>query len=497
MVFGLACLYLLVDAPRGAWLCYLAGAVYVGVFSWSLRHVVFAAWFGIAVVGGLYFAVLPAWVRGLRGLRCPTALAFGAAVAGSAWLRAHMPEIGYPHAQPAHALYRWPALLAGPATFGGEALVNFFLASASAALADLRRAARRRHGAAVLVGVALAWSLLAWARVPVTTERAVTIAAAQPGPIPWQSRGALAAWQRDSLLAPTLAVAGPGAAAPVDLVLWPESASFADVAPAEEERGPRLVADPEWLVDWPLPLADGVRLLLGGRVASGPNQGIAAAVLVDARGRLLGYHEKVRLVPGGERQPFLGWLPRSVSDALQGSLQAALGAAPHLVAGQLRPPLPVADGVAAGSLLCYDNAFPEVARAYVEAGANLLVVLSNEMWYRGGWELDQMQAMTVLRALETRAPVVRCTIDGLTLVVDPDGRVPAHLPRGAGMLTARVAVPTTAGPVAPAAPVVAATAVLSSLLALAHGLVAWARLRRPVRESKPPDAAGSSPVVGS
>ncbi|HLU40232.1 MAG TPA: hypothetical protein VK081_12670, partial [Planctomycetota bacterium] len=136
VVVGLALLYRVVTGGRGSALrAYLVGVAYLAAVSWSLRHIVFAAYVAIALLGGVYFAILPRWVRGLGALRVPGPLAFGLAVAGAAWLRAYMPEITYPHAQPAHALFRWPALLYGPVALGGEELANVLLAACAAAAA--------------------------------------------------------------------------------------------------------------------------------------------------------------------------------------------------------------------------------------------------------------------------------------------------------------------------------------------------------------------------
>jgi apolipoprotein N-acyltransferase len=137
----------------------------------------------------------------------------------------------------------------------------------------------------------------------------------------------------------------------------------------------------------------------------------------------------------------------------------------------------LADGVRAGALLCFDNAFGDVAREHVEAGANLLAVLSNEAWYRRGAELVQMEAMAVLRAIETGVPVVRATVDGATLAVGRDGRVLARLPFGvADSLRVILEVPLTPGPVAPAARAVGLLVVLATVLGLAQVVFAWARL---------------------
>ena len=115
----------------------------------------------------------------------------------------------------------------------------------------------------------------------------------------------------------------------------------------------------------------------GREAAVGPGGGVRAVHLVVAQ----------RLAPAAARLDRRGDGRRS-----------------RLRAGQ--PPA-AADhraGVPFGVLLCYDNAYPEVAARQVAAGARFLVVLSNEAWYRRGAELAQMEALTVCRALETHTP---------------------------------------------------------------------------------------------
>ena len=59
-------------------------------------------------------------------------------------------------------------------------------------------------------------------------------------------------------------------------------------------------------------------------------------------------------------------------------------------------------------------------------------MLSNEAWYRGGAELQQLVAMSVVRACENVVPVVRCTMDGWSVAIDATGALCEQLPlRGA------------------------------------------------------------------
>jgi apolipoprotein N-acyltransferase len=169
------------------------------------------------------------------------------------------------------------------------------------------------------------------------------------------------------------------------------------------------------------------RLVLGGSVQDGEGAGPASLLLDLRTSRVLAYQPKQWLVPGGEFLPLVGILPKSWADSLRESFEKALGTPANCLSGDARPPMRTAAGVPFGSLLCYDNAFYGPAAARVEAGAEFLVVLSNETWYRGGAELTQLVAMTVVRALENAVPIVRCTMDGHSVAVDAGGRVVAGL----------------------------------------------------------------------
>jgi apolipoprotein N-acyltransferase len=482
---GLAFLYRVVSSSRRAALgSYLVGAVYMATFSWSVRHVLFAAYAGIVLVGGLYFAILPRWVKGLAGLRLSAPLAFGVAIAGTHWLRAHMPEIGYPHGQPAHVLYRVPAVLEGPAAVGGEELLNLLLAVLAALVVDIVGGVHRRVRFLLVAATLFVWGgTTTWAHVRAarqTDPLALNIAAIQPGLIVEdmfeRDVAKLVRRQQTTLVQPTLAVAGPDAASPPDLVLWPESTAHVELLIDADAR-PQLARARWWCTQPRLKLAPASKFLVGGFSSSPAHEGVPVAILLDHQGELLGQHEKQRLVPGGERQPFLDWLPAAWSAWLREALEQKLGAALHLEPGSFRAPLEVTPGVRVGSLLCYDNAYPGVTRDYVAAGANVLAVLSNEVWYLRGAELDQMEAMTVLRALEAGVPIVRATVDGTTLTVDARGRVQARVAvGGTHVLRLRVAVPRSGGPVAPVAPALAWVCALSLVLAFLQQVMA--RLRR-------------------
>jgi apolipoprotein N-acyltransferase len=177
-----------------------------------------------------------------------------------------------------------------------------------------------------------------------------------------------------------------------------------------------------------------------------------------------------------------------------------MGAVPDNVFGSRRPLL-VARGrteVPFGAMLCFDNAFGWVGREAVADGARFLAVLSNEAWYEGGAELEQLLAMTVIRALETDTPVVRCTMDGLTAHVGRDGRVLGVLPKSTapspGPRVLEVELEPGRGRLPAGAFLVRWCEVL---LAVGWGLALWRHGRaRPVASAHPeisrsPDGRGS------
>lgn len=459
VVFALASIFAIVrDVRRPLWHGYLLGCAHMAVFSWSVHHVLVFAWAMIVLLGGLYTLAVHAAVRRLPAAFAP--VGFGVALAGACWLRAHMPDICYPHGQPAQSLWRWPALL-GSVTVGGEALANALLGWLGASLAAL--VASWRAGAPVWAGavrgagtafaVAGALTVAGALLRPAAAGETIDVALIEPGfhlvheldavPVA-RSRARFDELLAERLLAPTrLALA---ATPPPALVLWPESSVFATLPVEDVAAGAARLSD---LRDR-LP-ASAARLLLGVNVRQRPDAApTPAAVLLELpSARALGHQEKRCLVPGGEFQPGVRWLPDAASDWLLSAFAGALGSLPQCEPGRELPPLRTADGVPFGALLCYDNAFPAPAAAQVAQGARLLCVLSNESWYEGGAELPQLVAMSVLRALETATPVVRCTQDGWSAVVGADGRVLADLPLASApqpaARTLRVVVPLGAG----------------------------------------------------
>ncbi len=216
-------------------------------------------------------------------------------------------------------------------------------------------------------------------------------------------------------------------------MVWPETAlpTYASAAPA-------------W-TDWASGLARayGVGLLYGlVEVQWYPDRTFDyynAALFVDSRGEPAGTYRKHYLVPVVERVPFLpmSWMRSLRSQAtreewrlpLIGSVSAFLRWFGGFGRGVEEPVFTV-DGAGFGVLICYESIFAPLSRTYRQNGADFLVNITNDAWYgreEPWWSrssaLYQHPSHLVMRAIENRMGVARSANTGISLFVDPRGRI--------------------------------------------------------------------------
>ena len=137
-----------------------------------------------------------------------------------------------------------------------------------------------------------------------------------------------------------------------------------------------------------------------------------SAYLISPQGELQGKYDKVHLVPFGEYVPLKRFLP------FIHKLVAQVGDFKPGLRGNTLP----WKNHALGMLICYEAIFPELARAMVQNGADLLVNITNDAWFGRTGAAYQHFSMAVFRAVENRRVLVRAANTGISGFIDANGR---------------------------------------------------------------------------
>jgi len=355
------------------------------------------------------------------------------------WLRSWQ-ALGGPWAVFGVSQWQHPAVLA-LASVGGVWLISFALVLANVAIV-IALECLPRIGTAVLPGASwrpglvvlgvaaglasLGAGPLAFALTPANPAvRYVTIAMVQPGVVLDASLRSHAS----QALTADLSRGGTLGGVRPDLIVWGESSIAEDLTlPGSHALLSQIEA---------LSTEDGAEILVD-QDATPPGKGHEKwSVLVGPSG-IKGIYVKTRLVPFGEYIPLrqqLGWLTK-ISKAASSNMIPGTGA--HLLNATDRTgkPLPI------GVLICFESAFPDMARVDTDMGAQLIVYQSETSTFQGTWGPDQHASLAGVRAAETGRPVVQAALTGDTVAYDARGRLLAWMGQsGHGVVTVRLGLP--------------------------------------------------------
>lgn len=373
------------------------------------------------------------------------------------YLRGEVMAFGWNPLANAVAFEPWAARAA---SLGGHYLVGAMLAATAAGVAYaglFRRRPRRAvaglaAGALALAVPALAAALLAAALTrPAPSEAAaLTVVAVQP----CAPQGAASAGDYARAYARQRALAAEGLrrASPetVRLAAFPESQLAPDLGSPDAEADflPLLGEGAYVLTNATRPVGDGFA---------------NAAVLYAPDGRFAEYR-KTRLMPFGEYVPLGRYLPFRLPTL-----------ATEAVPGARVETLPLNADVRLGVGVCFESAFPSLHRTFRRQGANVLFNLANDGWFGPTPGSEQHLRHLVYRAIETGCPVVRVTNDGVSALLDADGRLRDVMPKGRPDV--RVWTVAPASP-APTPYVVMGDWFAWGCLAAAGGALLWTLWRR-------------------
>jgi apolipoprotein N-acyltransferase len=162
-----------------------------------------------------------------------------------------------------------------------------------------------------------------------------------------------------------------------------------------------------------------------------------AAFLLDPDGNCTGIYHKQKLVAFGEYIPLVRWLPFvKWFTPIQGGYEAGDKPATFEINGwggrSRELQIELDNGSPGGSpnptvnaapLICFEDTFPQLARAAVRDDTGFLVNLTNDGWFGQSAEQWQHMANAVFRAVENGVPLIRCANNGVTCWIDSYGQV--------------------------------------------------------------------------
>jgi apolipoprotein N-acyltransferase len=124
-------------------------------------------------------------------------------------------------------------------------------------------------------------------------------------------------------------------------------------------------------------------------------------------------YDKVHLTPFGEYVLFRRWLffVKKITDEIGDFTPGARIHTLELDGHQLATPV------------CYEVIYPELVRAMIAQGGEVIVTISNDSWFGRSAAPYQHLAMACCRAIENRRYMLRSTSDGISALVDPGGRI--------------------------------------------------------------------------
>ena len=386
--------------------------VYVSIHDYGAASPALAGLLTLAFVAGLglLFALSAwVWVRWLRRTEAPLAdsLAFAALWLAQEAFRSWF-LTGFPWLYAGYSQLDGP--LAGLAPVGGVWLISFALALSAALLVNLAKLrARKAFLAAAIVLLLGPWLAGLTLKNRAWTEAAgapLTVAAVQ-GNIEQNLK-----WDPVQLNAQLALYHDLTASArPTDLIVWPETA-----VPVLKDRVQGYLGAIDHLAK-----QRQAALITGVPIRQANERGETRYYNgITALGQGSGDYLKQKLVPFGEYVP--------LQDLLRGLIAFFDLPMSDFASGSAEQPLLQAKGYPIATYICYEVVYPEFA-AGLAAQSALLLTISNDTWFgRSAGPLQHLQ-MAQMRALEAGRWMIRATNNGVTALIDPQGRITAQLPQ--------------------------------------------------------------------
>jgi apolipoprotein N-acyltransferase len=157
---------------------------------------------------------------------------------------------------------------------------------------------------------------------------------------------------------------------------------------------------------------------------SGELYEVQNSVVYFERGEYSGVYHKHHLANGVEQVPFqeffsfLRWFSVDL-EGVSGSMKAGPGAEVLV--------WPHHDSITMASLICFESSYGNYAAGMVVRGAEIIVVLSNDGWFRDTGAYRQHLRLSRIRAVETRRDIVRAANTGISCHITSRGDITGSL----------------------------------------------------------------------
>lgn len=191
-----------------------------------------------------------------------------------------------------------------------------------------------------------------------------------------------------------------------DLLIWPETAIPGYLGLNDQTE--KMICK---VVD-----SLGIPVVMGAtrfEFSRGTSKTYNSSFFVVPKYGIKGYHDKIYLVPFGERLPFDEMFP-----ALQ-KLNFGQG---NFTPGKEYKVFEISKAKFS-TLICFESIFPRISRKFVRQGAEFLVNITDDSWFGRTPGPYQHAQQAILRAIEYRISVVRCGNTGISFFVTPKGEV--------------------------------------------------------------------------
>ncbi len=211
---------------------------------------------------------------------------------------------------------------------------------------------------------------------------------------------------RDYILERYFLLTEQAALAEPEMIIWPETS-----VPGYLEADSRTLKEVSSLSRKISP----AYLLVGTPRAGETGQTYNSASLL-AQGKIIRSYDKLHLVPFGEFTPWPEFFSRFSFAGLIGDFTPGEDYTVFT--------LPRREGkIKFSALICFEDVFGHFVRRFVQKGAQILVNMTNDAWFRDSSEPYQHLQASVFRAVENRVNVVRSANTGVSCFINPWGKI--------------------------------------------------------------------------